>query len=44
MSRTGVFMSMDASTVPAGGVYGFGADSYRLALLALARLLEADRR
>ena len=28
----------------AGGVYGFGADSYRLALLALARLLEADRR
>jgi 3-dehydroquinate dehydratase-2 len=24
----------------AGGVYGFGADSYRLALLALARLLE----
>jgi 3-dehydroquinate dehydratase-2 len=28
----------------AGGVYGFGADSYRLALLALARLVEADRR
>jgi 3-dehydroquinate dehydratase-2 len=27
-----------------GGVYGFGADSYRLALLALARLVEADRR
>lgn len=24
-----------------GGVYGFGPDSYRLALLALARLLEA---
>ena len=28
----------------AGGVYGFGADSYRLALLALARILEVDRR
>jgi 3-dehydroquinate dehydratase-2 len=28
----------------AGGVYGFGADSYRLALLALARLVEADHR
>ena len=28
----------------AGGVFGFGADSYRLALLALARLVEADRR
>lgn len=28
----------------AGGVYGFGADSYRLALLALARLVGADRR
>ena len=28
----------------AGGVYGFGADSYRLALLALVRLVEADRR
>jgi 3-dehydroquinate dehydratase-2 len=28
----------------AGGVYGFGADSYRLALLALARLVQADRR
>jgi 3-dehydroquinate dehydratase II len=28
----------------AGGVYGFGADSYRLALLALARIIEADRR
>lgn len=28
----------------AGGVYGFGAESYRLALLALARLVEADRR
>lgn len=27
-----------------GGVYGFGADSYRLAFLALARLLEVDRR
>ncbi len=27
-----------------GGVYGFGADSYRLALLALARLVEAERR
>lgn len=27
-----------------GGVYGFGPDSYRLALLALARVLEADRR
>ena len=27
-----------------GGVYGFGPDSYRLALLALARALEADRR
>lgn len=27
-----------------GGVYGFGADSYRLALLALARFLEDDRR
>ena len=27
-----------------GGVYGFGPDSYRLALLALARILEADRR
>ena len=28
----------------AGGVYGFGADSYRLALQALARVLEVDRR
>jgi 3-dehydroquinate dehydratase-2 len=28
----------------AGGVYGFGGDSYRLGLLALARLVEADRR
>ena len=28
----------------ARGVYGFGADSYRLGLLALARLVEADRR
>ena len=28
----------------AGGVYGFGADSYRLALLALGRLLETDHR
>ena len=28
----------------AGGVHGFGADSYRLALYALARLVEADRR
>ena len=28
----------------AGGVYGFGADSYRLALLAVARLVGADRR
>lgn len=28
----------------AGGVYGFGADSYRLALLGLGRLLESDRR
>ena len=28
----------------AGGVYGFGADSYRLALFALARLVAADRR
>lgn len=28
----------------AGGVYGFGADSYRLALLAIARLVGADRR
>ncbi|HUF90204.1 MAG TPA: type II 3-dehydroquinate dehydratase [Gemmatimonadota bacterium] len=27
-----------------GGVYGFGPDSYRLALLALARVLEPDRR
>jgi 3-dehydroquinate dehydratase-2 len=26
-----------------GGVYGFGADSYRLALLALGRFLEGDR-
>jgi 3-dehydroquinate dehydratase II len=26
-----------------GGVYGFGPDSYRLALLALARFLEAER-
>jgi 3-dehydroquinate dehydratase-2 len=32
------------AAVCAGGVYGFGADSYRLALLALARLVEADRR
>ena len=28
----------------AGGVYGFGADSYRIALLALARLLEGEGR
>ena len=28
----------------AGGVYGFGADSYRLALFALARLVGAERR
>ena len=28
----------------AGGVYGFGADSYRLALLALARLLDTGWR
>lgn len=27
-----------------GGVYGFGADSYRLALLALARVLEGEGR
>ena len=27
-----------------GGVYGFGADSYRIALLALARVLEAEGR
>jgi 3-dehydroquinate dehydratase-2 len=26
-----------------GGVYGFGTDSYRLALLALAGLIESDR-
>lgn len=26
-----------------GGVYGFGPDSYRLALFALARLLEPER-
>jgi 3-dehydroquinate dehydratase-2 len=26
-----------------GGVYGFGPDSYRLALLALARFLEPER-
>ena len=28
----------------AGGVYGFGADSYRIALLALARVLEGEGR
>lgn len=28
----------------AGGVYGFGPDSYRVALLALARILEAGGR
>jgi len=28
----------------AGGVYGFGPDSYRLALLALARVLEGEGR
>lgn len=27
----------------AGGVYGFGADSYRVALLALARRLESNK-